>query len=61
MFEPEGQSEKDSFDSYIYDSWQLDENAFILYMDQYGKMVKDASMLTNYSYPLNWENSELCR
>ena len=41
LFAPEQLPHLDSFDSYINDSWELDENVNVCYIDSNGKMVKD--------------------
>ena len=45
-FAPEQLPNLDSFDSYMYDSWELDENVNVHYIMK-GKMVKDCAMCTN--------------
>ena len=54
-FAPEQLPNLDSFDSYMYDSWELDENVNVHYIMK-GKMVKDCAMCTNQSYPISNEN-----
>jgi len=45
------QDPMDSFDSYIEDDWQLDENAFVNFLDHRSQQVRNGSTQTSSTYP----------